>query len=1157
MKKSIFKTWTFWLIFLAFIASLLVIFITPYLYESFADLSYRLLIAFSIFFGTIIVILFVLLFKKEETQDIIKEKREKREIDEEYKNIIKQKVKDIKIKFNDAIKIIKKSSLYKNKRIAKYELPWYLVVGDKNEGKTTLLEYSGLDFPLNVNYNEKEIIEERNSDEFQWYFAEHSVFIDMPGKYIEQKENPEDPIVWKEFLKIFTKKRWQRPINGIILSVSVDKLLDKTEKELEQYAKDLRDRFDELSKAFMSSVPIYLIITKSDKIDGFNEYFATLTDDEKNEILGVTFDHENKNIDTSIVRPELENLLKRINSSVLEKMHYEWEEENRARIFSFCENFSNLFEKTNLFIDICFAQTRYRKPLMLRGIYFTSVPGEYNPHALVHQDSLELSRNTKGLFIKKLLEDIIFPEAEIIKMDKNHEERTKKGQVIAYIAALLIVVFFGFVMVKDFINHNTVLTNLEKSYQVYKSKKDKITDDDTFETSIAVLDDLAKIREYEKKNTSDYFWNLIFYKIDDRNLKLDEMYYNDLKTLLLPRVAKHIEKNMRHELKSFDRTWDNTKAYVMLENLKRRESKFLKSYMSKRWNELYPKNTQVQNNLNYHWNKMLEHGFGVYTLNRKTLKLTRERLTKLGSETLTYKSLKAKFELMDIKDFSFSEVLGNNIASFTGNNYSIPGFYTKKGYNLMVKEGRSFTKNILLNNWVIGKKTDLSFEEVSEHYKKILSYYFSDYKKEWINALGKLNVPKYRTIAALNNQLSILSSAESPVISILRALKENTQLYTPAELVQMKSKDDVGKAVVDNMITGTFKKIIAKKVLNSAGDSVDNTSIKNLREFFKPYNNLLDKEDQATSVLKNAVDKINKTYETMTSIYGAVTPAFDSYKIVSDRIQGRIEPIVVPLNSLPPHVKKWFTHVLQENWKFLLNHSKAYLNSKYKKEVLSFYNERLKGRYPINKKADNHFVKLDDFSEFFKKEGVLDKFFKTYISNFVSINSNYSSYNYKNLDGNTLSINKTFMQAILRGYRIRNVFFKNDGTLGLSAAIKPQDLTSNLATMEFMYDDQTIYYEHGPIKSKKIVWPPQSLNNVVKFNLYDLSNNLVVKNYLDNDWSLFNILDKFTIKSTGNGAVIMTYKDSDYYGAFYLKGKVSTMFNKYNSLSSFYLSEHL
>ncbi len=49
MKKSIFKSLNFWLLTIAFILSLFVIFVTPYFWESFKELNFRLLISFSIF----------------------------------------------------------------------------------------------------------------------------------------------------------------------------------------------------------------------------------------------------------------------------------------------------------------------------------------------------------------------------------------------------------------------------------------------------------------------------------------------------------------------------------------------------------------------------------------------------------------------------------------------------------------------------------------------------------------------------------------------------------------------------------------------------------------------------------------------------------------------------------------------------------------------------------------------------------------------------------------------------------------------------------------------------------------------------------------------------------------------------------------------------
>lgn len=1160
MKKSIFKSLNFWLLSIAFIFSLFVIFVTPYFLESFKELNFRLLISFSIFFGTLIIILLVLLFKKEETKEIIKEKKEQRELEEEHKKVIKEKTKDLRSKFLEAIKIVKKSSLYKSKRKAKYELPWYLVIGDKKEGKTTLLESSGLEFPLNVNYDNKVIVEEDSTRNFQWYFAEHSVFIDMPGNYIELNENPEDPIIWKAFLNLFTKKRWRRPINGIILTLSVDTLAEKTEKELEQYAKDLRDRFDELSKAFMSSIPIYLIVTKSDKIEGFNEYFSALTEDEKNEILGITFDSENKSIDTSIIKPHLEDLLKRLNSSVLDRMHYEWEEDYRAKIFMFGENFSDLFEKANLFIDICFSQTRYRKPLMLRGVYFTSIPSSVDSqNALLPADKLELSRDNKGLFIKKLLNDIIFPESEIIKMDDNYKKKIKRNQVISYSFSFLIVTFFSIFIIGDFIKHNDTLNKIEKSYEIYSSKKNKILPSDDFEVVAKTLNDLERIKQFNEKNTSDDFWRLLFYKTNERKTKIDELYYNDLKSLLLPRIAHHIEKQMRRDVKSFDKTWDNTKAYVMLENLKRRDTNYLTNHMAKAWEKLFHNTPELQNSLNYHWNKLLTYGFEPYTLNKPTLKTARNRLTKLGSEALTYRTLKAKMKEMNLKDFMFSQVLGSNISSFKGNNYVISGTFTKAGYSIMIKDGLKLTEEILLNNWVIGKRTDLTLVEINNNYKKILSFYFSDYKRYWNIALSRLEIPNYTTISSLTNQLSILSAADSPIISVLRALKEHTELYTPAEQLKKRSKKDsnITNAVVATVAPGQIGRALAKKALNSVDTTIDNTSVKNLRNFFKEYNSLLDENEEVSNLLKNAISKLNKTYQTMTLLNGAVTPNHDAFRLVTDRITGKSQPVVVPLSSLPIHVKKWYRQVLVLNWRVILKNAKSYINTKYKEEVVSYYKERIRNKYPVSTKEDSNYIKLEDFSEFFKKDGVLDSFHKRYVSNFVEINSTANSYRLRIIDGSALNIQKSYMQAVINAYKLKKVFFKNNGELGFAVSIKPHVLGSNLATMELSYDDNSILYEHGPIKSRRINWPPPTLSTVVKFDLYDLSSNSVVDIYLDNEWGLFKLFDKFNKQSSSSRSLILKYEKADYEGSFYLKGPVTSVLKKHNALSSFYLSESL
>lgn len=1157
--SSLFKKISFWSILSSFLLSLFILFVTPYIFDSFKDLNFRLLIAFCIFFGVIIIILLIILLRKEETQEKIQERKERFELEREYKKIITQKVNDLNSKLKNAIKIIKKSSIYKYKRKVKYELPWYMVIGNNNEGKTTLLETSGLEFPLNIDYKDRELIEETNTKNFEWYFAEHAIFIDVPGNYIELKQNPEDPIVWKEFLRIFVKKRWKRPVNGIILTVSAETILNKNQREFEQYSKDLRDRFDELSLSFMSSIPIYLIITKSDLIEGFDEYFSSIDQDEKDEILGLTFDEKIKNVDSSVIKPQLENLLKRLNSSILDKIHYEWDISNKGKIFSFCDNFSNFFEKTNLFVEMCFSQTRYRKPLLLRGVYFTSVSNNEDIYSnrLIASKDFENSRiNSKGMFIKKLLNDIIFPEADMIKIDDNYKRKIRVNHYITYILSALIISLFSFFIIKDFINQNNLFSKIENEYNIYQEKSDKILQNGSFKEMAEVLNHLNEIKKYNELNSSDSISKLLFYKVENRKKKLNQIYHAQLIKLLLPEIAKNIEYNIKNEIKIFDKTWDSTKAYIMLEQIKRRDISFLKSYMSFYWNKNYSNQLNVQKDLNYHWDNLLKLDFNSYNINSQTLKFARNALLEVSPEELVYKELKNKVSKMDISDFSFSKVLGSNINSFNGGDFLISGFYTKEGYKVLEKEGISLISQVLDNNWVIGEKNDSNNLEVTSYYNKILSLYFNDYKNYWNTALSRLTIPSYENLIELLEQASLFSSSDSPAFKILKALKDNTQIYSPSEELQRISSDNLTNTAMDKTTQTEVATSIVKTALNKSDKLFDNSSIKSMRDFFEPYTSLVEKESPSSS-LESATKKVSYAYQILTSIQGAITPDADAFRLVTGRIKGSSEAIVIPLNLLPVHVKKWYGVILQNDWKFLLKKSKNFVNLKYKEEVYDYYSSRIKDKYPFNKNESNNFVRLDDFRDFFKEDGILENFYNKYLSNYLVFNKNTYTYENKNLDGNMVNFDKSIIEGMIKNQKIKRAFFRNDGTLGFDIIIRPHDLSSNLATMQFEYDNESIYYEHGPIIDKKLSWPLENSKNLIKFKLFDISSNLVTDIYLDNDWSLFKLLNNFNNSSFNENTILSKYIKDNYYGSYQLKGSISEMFGEKSSLSSFQLRQEL
>lgn len=163
-----------------------------------------------------------------------------------------------------------------------------MVIGPQNSGKTTLLECSGLDFPLNQTdgHYTRDI---QNSQHCEWYFANHAVLLDAAGRFFDQHENELNRPVWARFLKALRNKRRRRPLNGVILTIDITTLQSPDESSIEVQARYVRERLQELRSELSSDMPIYFLLTKMDKVEGFEPFFASLSREEMDQVFGVTF----------------------------------------------------------------------------------------------------------------------------------------------------------------------------------------------------------------------------------------------------------------------------------------------------------------------------------------------------------------------------------------------------------------------------------------------------------------------------------------------------------------------------------------------------------------------------------------------------------------------------------------------------------------------------------------------------------------------------------------------------------------------------------------------------------------------------------------------------------------------------------------------------
>ena len=80
----------------------------------------------------------------------------------------------------------------------------------------------------------------RNCD---WWFTNEAILLDTAGRYTTQSEDRDEWIAFLEQMKVF---RPEKPLNGVMVAVSVPELLDSTEEQIEDIGRKVRGHVEGL-----------------------------------------------------------------------------------------------------------------------------------------------------------------------------------------------------------------------------------------------------------------------------------------------------------------------------------------------------------------------------------------------------------------------------------------------------------------------------------------------------------------------------------------------------------------------------------------------------------------------------------------------------------------------------------------------------------------------------------------------------------------------------------------------------------------------------------------------------------------------------------------------------------------------------------------------
>ncbi len=465
-----------------------------------------------------------------------------------------------------------------------HELPWYVIIGAPGSGKTTALVNSGLRFPLPGAGAEPGIAGLGGTRNCDWWFTDEAVLLDTAGRYTtQQSDTMADASAWLGFLDLLKRFRPRRPLNGALVTLSISDLMLWSDGERARYAAHVRERLTELYERLGVRFPIYLLVTKSDLLAGFMEFFGELDAEARAQVWGATFDYAASQAGPESpggrFAAEFAELERRLYAEMVERLQQEGDLQRRAAIYRFPQEFHGAGPLIGGFVESVFGG--HPGAAFLRGVYFTSGTQEGSPidrvlGTLARSFKLERAAAVaaggagKSFFLMNLVRRVIFPESGLAGSDEGLERRLRRARMLAYAAIAGIGVALAAAWTASFIGNRGYVADAQARIAAAKAVLGRAgTPVPGEETKLlGALDALRDLPGgYAERSGAAPSAGLGLGQSEKLGTLAMRAYRNALRDALLPRIAIALEDDLRDGLrgpKARAGLGDSLAAYVSL-----------------------------------------------------------------------------------------------------------------------------------------------------------------------------------------------------------------------------------------------------------------------------------------------------------------------------------------------------------------------------------------------------------------------------------------------------------------------------------------------------------------------------------------------------------------------------------------------------------------
>ncbi|WP_367990750.1 type VI secretion system membrane subunit TssM [Vibrio sp. NTOU-M3] len=1023
-----------------------------------------------------------------------------------------------------------------NKRNYLYALPWYLVLGLENAGKTSLINRSGQNFVFSSVLRASGQKSE-NPYSFDWWVGDESVLIDPDGELLTQGNRSEDNDgemerrLWLHFINWLDRTRSRRPLNGIVLALDLSHLATATATERKAYASLLRARLRELMETLSTRLPVYVSLTKLDLLHGFEPFFKQYTKKQREEVLGFTFSLDSVDeLDHWLEEfiNEYGQFVERINELLPEAAATPMSLEERNAIYSFTRQIAGLKDILKEFFQDALSSDQFSTSALVRGVYFTSVYQQGVPtnafddaasrrYGLTHAvNKAQQAKNSTVYFTQKLFSNVIYPEAGLASDNFRVAKQKRRLMGLSFVACsiaslLLVGTWHRYYMVNT--NQASAVLSKVNEYKEQFPSSSRLTSQQD------ILIPLNKIREATLefgffREKPMYVSDFGLYQGHTIGPKVEETYLNLLETRFLPLLMADVvvELNLAE---TDEEKLAVLRVYRMMVDKSGRYKEYVLDFFGKYWQQEFSGQRKVQEELLGHLDYAMRHTDLAGDRNNGDIAAEQVmkpydvmiakvqadlgsmpndqrvyRNLKLTAQTALGPSINLRNLVGPVFDLVFEERVERSSALF------IPQMLTKKGFeDYFLPESEQVSDLALIDSWVLGQSKTAQFSEADKQVlrDKIRDLYVADYVNTWRAALNEIDMKYFQDINDAVAVLDNLTGNIEPLQRLLRTLDTNTQV-----IAQLPTGEDAQKEIlkspkykVASMIQAPFSEL--NNMLAPVGEQPAYinevlASVEELKNYLKGIQESPDAGMAALEATKARLKLVN------------ADPIYTLRRISS---------------GLPQPLDAMVAKLADESWYVVKQEAIKHLEVRWYEDVYKTYETKLASRYPFSQKSKKD-AALNDFEAFFAPNGTLDSFYNHQLKMFIEDASALNEG-----DNAQSIIRKDVLEQIKQAQRIQAAFFNRKGILDVNFAIEPLRLTNNKRRSVLNVDGQYLAYSHGPRESVDLIWPNTLRDSAVsKVTLVPAKPNQSPRSInLQGPWAFFRLLEKGEVISASPTSV--------------------------------------